>query len=77
MLPLWLTLPVASWVLNDGLNLRFVTIWSVFTLIMLCGRFILLSWFDEAAAESAKPAVDLGLDALAHRIRSPKPPIAG
>ena len=59
VLPLWLTLPVASWVLNDGLNLRFVTIWSVFTLIMLCGRFILLSWFDEAAAESAKPAVDL------------------
>ncbi len=35
VLLLWLTLPVASWVLNDGLNLRFVTIWSVFTLIML------------------------------------------
>ena len=54
VLPLWLTLPVASWVLNDGLNLRFVTIWSVFTLIMLCGRFILLSWFDEGGGGISK-----------------------
>jgi hypothetical protein len=38
VLPLWITLPVASWILNDGLNLHFVVIWSVFTLILICGR---------------------------------------
>ncbi|MDW3562548.1 GGDEF domain-containing protein [Enterobacter cloacae] len=68
VLPLWLTLPVASWVLNDGLNLRFVTIWSVFTLIMLCGRFILLSWFDEAWRRNQQNQLLISrLDALAHQ----------
>lgn len=33
VLPLWITLPIASWIRNDGLNLHFVVIWSVFTLI--------------------------------------------
>jgi diguanylate cyclase (GGDEF)-like protein len=68
VLPLWLTLPVASWVLNHGLNLRFATIWSVFTLIMICGRFILLSWFDEAWRRNQQNQLLISrLDALAHQ----------
>jgi hypothetical protein len=32
---------------EPGVNLRFAVIWIVFTLILICGRFILLSWFEE------------------------------
>jgi hypothetical protein len=68
VLPLWITLPVASWILNDGLNLHFVIIWSVFTLILICGRFILLSWFDEAWRRNQQNQLLISrLDALAHQ----------
>ena len=68
MLPLWLTLPVASWMLNDGVNIRFATIWIVFTLILICGRFILLSWFDEAWRRNQQNQLLISrLDALAHQ----------
>jgi hypothetical protein len=66
VLPLWITLPV-SWILNDGLNLHFVVIWSVFTLILICGA-ILLSWFDEAWRRNQQnQLLILRLDALAHQ----------
>jgi hypothetical protein len=68
VLPLWITLPVASWIRNDGLNLHFVVIWSVFTLILICGRFILLSWFDEAWRRNQQNQLLISrLDALAHQ----------
>lgn len=68
VLPLWITLPVASWILNDGLNFHFVIIWSVFTLILICGRFILLSWFDEAWRRNQQNQLLISrLDALAHQ----------
>lgn len=68
VLPLWITLPIASWVLNDGLNLHFVIIWSVFSLILICGRFILLSWFDEAWRRNQQNQLLISrLDALAHQ----------
>lgn len=68
VLPLWITLPVASWIRNDGLNLHFFVIWSVFTLILICGRFILLSWFDEAWRRNQQNQLLISrLDALAHQ----------
>jgi len=68
VLPLWITLPIASWIRNDGLNLHFVVIWSVFTLILICGRFILLSWFDEAWRRNQQNQLLISrLDALAHQ----------
>ena len=68
VLPLWITLPVASWIRNDGLNLHFIVIWSVFTLILICGRFILLSWFDEAWRRNQQNQLLISrLDALAHQ----------
>lgn len=68
VLPLWITLPIASWMRNDGLNLHFVVIWSVFSLILICGRFILLSWFDEAWRRNQQNQLLISrLDALAHQ----------
>lgn len=67
-LPLWLTLPVASWVLNERLSIRFVTVWTVFTLILICGRYILLSWFDEAWRRNQQNQLLISrLAALAHQ----------
>ncbi|MEH0885320.1 membrane-associated sensor domain-containing protein [Enterobacter sp. UNJFSC 003] len=65
--PLWLALPVASVALNHGVNLRFAVIWIVFTLILVCGRFILLSWFEEAWRRNQQNQLLISrLDALAH-----------
>lgn len=66
-LPLWIALPSASIALNQGVNLRFAVIWVVFTLILICGRFILLSWFEEAWRRNQQnQRLILRLDALAH-----------
>lgn len=68
VLPLWVALPIASWTLNDGLNLHFVIIWSVFSLILMCGRFILLRWFDEAWRRNQQNQLLISrLEALAHQ----------
>lgn len=68
VIPLWVTLPVASWVLNDGVNLHFAAVWTVFTLILLCGRFILISWFDEAWRRNQQNQLLISrLEALAHQ----------
>jgi len=67
VLPLWIALPVASFMLNHEVNLRFAVVWGVFTLILLCGRFILLSWFEEAWRRNQQnQRLILRLDALAH-----------
>ncbi|ASV55359.1 Two-component response regulator [Lelliottia jeotgali] len=68
VLPLWFTLPIASVVLNHGLNMRFAAVWIVFTLILICGRFILLRWFDEAWQRNQQNQLLIArLDALAHQ----------
>ena len=68
VLPLWLTLPLASVVLNHGLPVRFAAMWTVFTLILICGRFILLRWFDEAWQRNQQNQLLIArLDALAHQ----------
>lgn len=41
--PLWVSLPVASMLLNQEINYRFAGLWVVFTFILVCGRYILLS----------------------------------
>ena len=67
VLPLWLTLPMASVVLNQGINIRFAVVWLVFTLILICGRFILLRWFNEAWQRNQQNQLLIArLDALAH-----------
>jgi len=67
VLPLWLALPVASIALNHEVSLRFAVPWTVFTLILICGRFILLSWFEEAWRRNQQnQRLILRLDALAH-----------
>lgn len=68
VIPLWLTLPVASWVLNQGVNVRFAVVWVVFTLILFCGRYILLGWFEEAWRRNQQNQLLISrLDALAHQ----------
>lgn len=68
VLPLWIALPVASWMLNGGINIHFIVIWSVFSLILICGRFILISWFDEAWRRNQQNQLLISrLDALAHQ----------
>jgi len=68
VVPLWIALPVASIALNQGVNLRFGVVWLVFTLILVCGRFILLSWFEEAWRRNQQNQLLISrLDALAHQ----------
>lgn len=68
VIPLWITVPVASVVLNHGVNPHFAVIWVIFTLILLGGRVILLRWFDEAWYQNQHNNVLISrLDALAHR----------
>jgi len=67
VVPLWLTLPVANWVLNHGVSLRFTAVWLVFTFILACGRFILLRWFDDSWRRNQQNQLLITrLDALAH-----------
>ena len=67
VIPLWLSLPVSSIALNQSVNLRFAVIWIVFSLILVCGRYILLSWFEEAWRRNQQnQRLILRLDALAH-----------
>lgn len=67
IVPLWLTMPVASMAQNHGINIRFAGVWAVFTLILVCGRFILLSWFEEAWRRNQQNQRLISrLDALAH-----------
>ena len=66
--PLWITLPIASVSLNEALNIRFAVVWSLFTLILICGRFILLRWFDEAWERNQQnQRLIARLDLLAHQ----------
>ncbi|WP_317179072.1 GGDEF domain-containing protein [Lelliottia amnigena] len=68
VLPLWLALPVASIMLNHGVNIRFATLWLVFTLIIIFGRILLLRWFDEAWQRNQQNQMLIArLDALAHQ----------
>ncbi|EPF0314074.1 membrane-associated sensor domain-containing protein [Enterobacter chuandaensis] len=68
ILPLWLTMPVASMAQNTGINIRFAGLWVVFTLILIFGRFILLSWFEEAWRRNQQNQLLISrLDALAHQ----------
>ncbi|MDS0249069.1 GGDEF domain-containing protein [Enterobacter hormaechei] len=66
--PLWITMPVASMLLNKEMNLRFAGLWVVFTFILVCGRYILLSWFEEAWRRNQQNQRLISrLDALAHQ----------
>ncbi|MCE9991076.1 GGDEF domain-containing protein [Enterobacter asburiae] len=68
ILPLWITMPIASMVQNEGVNIRFAGLWVVFSLILIFGRFILLSWFDEAWRRNQQNQLLISrLDALAHQ----------
>lgn len=67
-LPLWIAMPVASVVLNQGVSLRFLVVWLIFTGILIYGRFNLLRWFDEAWLRHQQNQVLIArLDALAHQ----------
>ncbi|URO01498.1 GGDEF domain-containing protein [Leclercia adecarboxylata] len=67
-LPLWIAMPVASAVLNQGISMRFLVVWLIFTAILVYGRFILLRWFDEAwLRHQQNQALIARLDALAHQ----------
>lgn len=48
LIPLWITALIASFQLNQGLNIRFFVIWLILTAILIYGRQILLRWFNEA-----------------------------
>lgn len=66
--PLWISLPVASMLLNQEINYRFAGLWVVFTFILVCGRYILLSWFEEAWRRNQQNQRLISrLDALAHQ----------
>ena len=66
--PLWVSLPVASMLLNQEINYRFAGLWVVFTFILVCGRYILLSWFEEAWRRNQQNQRLISrLDALAHQ----------
>lgn len=68
LLPLWLTVPVASVVLNQKVNIHFAVIWGIFSLILLGGRFMLIRWFDEAWRQNQHNNLLISrLDNLAHR----------
>lgn len=68
LLPLWLTLPIVSVQLNQGINPRFAIIWLIFTLILLYGRYILLRWFNEAWQRYEQNQLLISrLDILAHQ----------
>ena len=67
-LPLWIAMPVASLVLNQGISMRFMVVWLIFTAILVYGRFILLRWFDEAwLRHQQNQTLIARLDALAHQ----------
>ncbi|MFJ3347739.1 membrane-associated sensor domain-containing protein [Enterobacter bugandensis] len=68
LIPLWVVMPVASVAQNHGINIRFLGLWIVFTLIIVCGRFILMSWFEEAWRRNQQNQRLISrLDALAHQ----------
>ncbi|HAS1787449.1 TPA: GGDEF domain-containing protein [Enterobacter cloacae] len=68
IVPLWLTMPVASMLLNKEMTLRFAGLWVIFTFILVCGRYILLRWFDEAWRRNQQNQRLISrLDALAHQ----------
>lgn len=68
LLPLWVTLPLASYFRNQHININFVVVWVIFTLILICGYFVLRRWFDEAWRRNQQNKMLIArLDALAHQ----------
>lgn len=68
VLPLWLSLPFASYQLNNGMNTRFALIWLILTLILLYGRYMLMRWFNEAWWRYEQNQLLISrLDMLAHQ----------
>lgn len=66
-LPVWMMMPVASLVLNQGLSVNFFVSWTIFSVILVYGRAILLRWFDEAWRRTQENQLLIArLDALAH-----------
>lgn len=66
--PLWFSIPLASLVLNQHVNVHFAVIWSLFSLALYGGRLILLRWFEEAWQQNKYNNQLINrLDALAHR----------
>ena len=67
-LPIWLTMPVASVALNQGVRVNFFISWLIFTVILVYGRTILLRWFEEAWQRMRENQLLIArLDALAHQ----------
>ena len=67
-LPVWAMMPVASVMLNHGVNINFFVPWLIFSFILLYGRMILLRWFDEAWRRIQENQLLIArLDALAHQ----------
>lgn len=68
LLPLWITLPLASYFRNQGFSINFFAVWAIFTLILVCGYFVLRRWFDEAWRRNQQNKILIArLDALAHQ----------
>lgn len=68
IIPLWLTTPIASLMLNQQINIHFAVIWCIFSLVLYGGRLILLRWFEEAWEQNSYNNQLINrLDALAHR----------
>lgn len=67
-LPLWCVMPVASVMLNHGINAHFIIPWLIFTVVLIYGRIILLRWFDEAWQRIRQNQLLIArLNALAHQ----------
>lgn len=68
LLPIWVTLPLASYFLNQSININFMVFWLIFTLVLICGYFVLRRWFDEAWRRNQQNKMLIArLDALAHQ----------
>lgn len=68
IVPLWLTALLASVLLNQRLNIRFLLVWLTLTAILIYGRVILQRWFDEAWLRYQENRMLIArLDVMAHQ----------
>jgi len=68
IVPVWLTALLASVLLNQRLNIRFLLVWLTLTAILIYGRVILQRWFDEAWLRYQENRMLIArLDVMAHQ----------
>lgn len=68
MVPVWLATVGGSLQLNQGVSLRFCSVFLIFTLLLIYGRAMLQGWFDEAWRRFQENQLLISkLDTLAHQ----------